>query len=56
MVVAYFIPIPPALPHALLREAGRRGLRVLDGLGMLVNQGLIGFNTGRASTPKIPRS
>jgi shikimate dehydrogenase len=39
MVVADVIPNPPSTP--LLRDAGRRGCTVLDGMGMLVNQGVI---------------
>lgn len=41
MVVADGIPNPP-LTH-LLRDAQARGCRVVDGLGMLVNQGVIGI-------------
>jgi shikimate dehydrogenase len=41
MVVADIIPNPPRTP--LLREAEARGCTVLDGLGMLVNQGAIGI-------------
>jgi shikimate dehydrogenase len=40
MVVADIIPNPPRT--RLLADAGRRGLRIIDGLGMLVNQGVIG--------------
>jgi shikimate dehydrogenase len=40
MVVADIIPNPPRTP--LIREADARGCTVLDGLGMLVNQGAIG--------------
>jgi shikimate dehydrogenase len=39
MVVADVIPNPPRT--ALIREAEARGATVLDGLGMLVNQGVI---------------
>jgi shikimate dehydrogenase len=39
MVVADVIPNPPST--WLLRDAGRRGCTVLDGMGMLVNQGVI---------------
>jgi shikimate dehydrogenase len=39
MVVADVIPNPPRTP--LIREAEARGCTVLDGLGMLVNQGAI---------------
>jgi shikimate dehydrogenase len=41
MIVADVIPNPPQTE--LLREARRRGCRTIDGLGMLVNQGVIGF-------------
>lgn len=41
MIVADIIPNPPRT--RLLLEAERRGCRVLDGLGMLVNQGVIGI-------------
>lgn len=41
MVVADVIPNPPRTP--LIRAAEARGCRVLDGLGMLVNQGAIGI-------------
>ena len=41
MVVADIIPNPPRT--ALIREAEARGCRVIDGLGMLVNQGVIGI-------------
>jgi shikimate dehydrogenase len=39
MIVADVIPNPPRTPF--IREAEARGLRVLDGLGMLVNQGVV---------------
>ena len=41
MVVADVIPNPPSTP--LLRDAAARGCRTLDGLGMLVNQGVLGI-------------
>ncbi len=41
MVVADIIPNPPRT-HLII-EAERRGCKVLDGLGMLVNQGVIGI-------------
>ncbi len=41
MVVADVIPNPPRTP--LIRDAITQGCRVLDGLGMIVNQGVIGI-------------
>jgi shikimate dehydrogenase len=41
MVVCDVIPNPPRT--AFLKEAERRGAKTIDGLGMLVNQGAIGF-------------
>ncbi|RLS39271.1 MAG: shikimate dehydrogenase [Planctomycetota bacterium] len=41
MVVADVIPNPPAT--RLVREARAKGCMVIDGLGMLVNQGVIGI-------------
>ena len=41
MIVCDVIPNPPRT--VFLREAEKRGAAVLDGLGMLVNQGVIGF-------------
>jgi shikimate dehydrogenase len=41
MVVADVIPNPPAT--RLLRDASTRGCQTLDGLGMLVNQGVLGI-------------
>ena len=41
MVVADVIPNPPRTP--LIRDAALRGCTVLDGLGMLVNQAVIGI-------------
>ena len=40
LVVADVIPNPPRT--RLIREAEARGCRAIDGLGMLVNQGVIG--------------
>ncbi len=56
MVVADVIPNPPQT--RLLREAAARGCRTLDGLGMLVNQGVIGIElwTGHAVEPAVMRS
>lgn len=41
MIVCDVIPNPPRTKF--LREAEKRGAQTLDGLGMLVNQGVIGF-------------
>ena len=41
MVVADVIPNPPST--RLLRDAAARGCQTLDGLGMLVNQGVLGI-------------
>lgn len=41
MTVCDVIPNPPSTPF--LREAAARGAKILDGLGMLVYQGAIGF-------------
>ena len=55
MVVADVIPNPPET--RLLRDAKARGCAVLDGLGMLVNQGVIGFKawTGVDADPSVMR-
>jgi len=55
MVVADVIPNPPET--RLLRDARSRGCAVLDGLGMLVNQGVIGFKywTGIDAEPAVMR-
>ncbi len=55
MIVADVIPNPPRT--RLLREAAERGCQVLDGLGMLVNQGVIGIKlwTGVAVEPGVMR-
>ena len=55
MVVADIIPNPPRT--ALIREAEARGCRVIDGLGMLVNQGVIGIKywTGVDVDPGVMR-
>lgn len=56
MVVADVIPNPPRT--RLVREAADRGCTVLDGLGMLVNQGVIGFRlwTGIDPDPAVMRT
>ena len=41
MTVCEMIPNPPHTPF--LKEAEARGAKTLDGLGMLVYQGVIGF-------------
>ena len=55
MVVADVIFNPPET--RLVREARQRGCSVLDGLGMLVNQGVIGFKlwTGVDPDPQVMR-
>jgi shikimate dehydrogenase len=55
MVVADVIPNPPET--RLVRDARSRGCTVLDGLGMLVNQGVIGFKywTGIDAEPSVLR-
>jgi shikimate dehydrogenase len=56
MIVADVIPNPPET-H-LLRTARQRGCRALDGLGMLVNQGVIGVRywTGVDPDPQVMRA
>lgn len=56
MVVADVIPNPPAT--RLVKEARALGCTVLDGLGMLVNQGVIGFKlwTGVDPDPAVMRA
>lgn len=56
MVVADGIHNPPLTP--LLRVARQRGCRVVDGLGMLVNQGVIGIRhwTGLDADPAVMRA
>jgi shikimate dehydrogenase len=53
LIVADVIPNPPQT--RLLRDARARGCRTLDGLGMLVNQGVIGFKlwTGIDPDPRV---
>jgi shikimate dehydrogenase len=55
MVVCDVIPNPPQTPF--LREAAARGARTLDGLGMLVYQGAIGFKmwTGQDAPVDVMR-
>jgi len=55
MVAADVIFNPPETEF--LREAARRGCQTLDGLGMLVNQGIIGFKiwTGIDPDPVVMR-
>ncbi len=55
MIVADFIPNPPRT--RFVRDAEARGCRTLDGLGMLVNQGVIGIKywTGVDVDPTVMR-
>ena len=55
MVVADVTPNPPET--RLVRDARQAGCHVLDGLGMLVNQGVIGFKlwTGVDPDPSVMR-
>ncbi len=56
MVVADVIPNPPRT--RLVREATERGCTVIDGLGMLVNQGVISIKywTGIDADPAVMRA
>ena len=56
MVVADVIPNPPTT-H-LVRDARNKGCKVIDGLGMLVNQGVIGIKhwTGIDPDPGVMRA
>ena len=55
LLVCDVIPNPPKTPF--LRLAERQGCRTLDGLGMLVNQGVIGIKlwTGLDPDPEVMR-
>lgn len=55
MVVADVIPNPPVT--RLVRDARETGCQVIDGLGMLVNQGVIGIRywTGVDPAPEVMR-
>ncbi len=55
MIVADVIFNPPET--RLLRDAKERGCQTLDGLGMLVNQAVIGFHiwTGKDADPQVMR-
>lgn len=55
LIVCDVIPNPPRT--RLVRDAEARGCRTLDGLGMLVNQGVIGIRhwTGRDANPAVMR-
>lgn len=52
MIVCDVIPNPPRTPF--LREAEARGARTLDGLGMLVYQGAIGFKMWTGQDASVP--
>jgi len=55
MIVCDLIPNPPQT--RFLRDAAMRGCTVLDGLGMLVNQGVIGIRlwSGREPSSQVMR-
>ncbi|MEM7600917.1 MAG: shikimate dehydrogenase [Verrucomicrobiota bacterium] len=55
MIIADVIPNPPET--RLVKDARAKGCRVIDGLGMLVAQGVIGIDywTGRSPDPAIMR-
>ena len=56
MVVADVIPNPPLTN--LVKDARAKGCKVIDGLGMLVNQGVIGIRywTGVDPDPAVMRA
>ena len=56
MVVADVIPNPPQTN--LVKDARAKGCKVIDGLGMLVNQGVIGIRywTGIDPDPRVMRA
>lgn len=56
MIICDVIPNPPMTPF--LRRAHDAGCTILDGLGMLVNQGVIGIKlwTGANADPKVMRA
>ena len=56
MVVADVIPNPPKT--RLIRDAAERGCTVIDGIGMLVNQGVISIKywTGVDADPEVMRT
>ncbi len=56
LLIADVIPNPPRT--RLLRDAAARGYETLDGLGMLVNQGVIGIRywTGLDADPRVMRA
>jgi shikimate dehydrogenase len=56
LVVADVIPNPPRT--RLIQDAEARGCATLDGLGMLVNQGVIGIKhwTGIDPDPAVMRN
>jgi len=56
-IVCDVIPNPPKT--RLIRDAQAKGLRTLDGLGMLVNQGVIGielWTSGQSPDPAVMRA
>jgi shikimate dehydrogenase len=55
MVVADVIPNPPTT--RLVRDAREKDCQVIDGLGMLVAQGVIGIEywTGQSPDPAVMR-